>query len=43
MELKKNGRKRYKVTRRMPGLSVAETKMFKSKKKAIEQLNKWLS
>ncbi len=31
----KSGRnKRYKVTRRLPSLSVAETKVFSSKKKA---------
>ena len=43
MELKRNGKKRYKVTRRMHGLSVAETKVFSSKKSAIKQLNEWLS
>ena len=43
IELKKNGKKRYKVTRRMPGLSVAETRMFRTKKKALEQLRNWLS
>ena len=43
IELKKNGKKRYKVTRRMPLLSVAETRIFRTKKKALEQLQNWLS
>ena len=43
IELKKNGKKRYKVTRRMPWLSVAETRIFRTKKKALEQLRNWLS
>lgn len=34
--------KKYKVTRRMPGLSVAETKVFRSKKKAKKQFDEWL-
>ena len=42
IELKENG-KRYKVTRRIPGMSVSETKLFKSKEKAIKQLEEWLS
>ena len=42
IELKENG-KRYKVTRRIPDMSVSETKMFKSKEKAIKQLEEWLS
>ena len=40
-ELKDNGKK-YKVTRRLPELSVAETKVFKIKKKAIKQFEDWL-
>ena len=43
IELKKNGKKRYKVTRRLPWLSVAETRIFSTKKKALEQLRNWLS
>ena len=42
MELKENGEK-YKVTRRIPGMSVSETKLFKSKEEAIKQLEEWLS
>ena len=34
--------KKFKVTRRLPELSVAETKMFKSKKKAKRQFDEWL-
>ncbi|MBU1203569.1 MAG: hypothetical protein KKG60_00695 [Nanoarchaeota archaeon] len=35
------GRK-YKVTRRMPELSIAETKILRSKKKAIKKFEGWL-
>jgi len=34
--------KKYKVTRRIPHLSVAETKTFESKEKALNQFNEWL-
>mgnify|MGYP001321115490 CR=1 FL=1 len=34
--------KRYKVTRRLPEVSVADTRFFASKKKAQEQVNSWL-
>lgn len=34
--------KKYKVTRRLPELSVAETKMFKGKKEAKRQFDEWL-
>jgi len=43
IKLKYDKRKRYKVTRRMPQLKVAETKIFMSKKKALAQLQEWLS
>ncbi len=33
----------YKVTRRIPELSVAETKVFSSKQKAKQQFDEWLS
>lgn len=33
----------YKVTRRMPELYVAETRMFSSKDEALEQFDAWLS
>ncbi len=42
IELKSQAEKRFKVTRRIPYLSVSETKFFKTKKKAKEQLEKWL-
>jgi len=42
IELKENG-KRYKVTRRIHGMSVSETKLFKSKEEALKQLEEWLS
>lgn len=41
MKLENDGKK-YKVTRRIPELSVSETKVFKTKKEAIEQFNEWL-
>ena len=43
IELKKNGKIKYKVTRRLPTMSVAETKMFNSKEEAMKQLQEWLS
>jgi len=42
IELKDQIEKRFKVTRRIPSLSVSETKFFKTKKSAKEQLEKWL-
>ena len=36
-----NGGKKYKVTRRMPDLTVAETKIFTSKEEAIKQFEDW--
>lgn len=42
-EFEDNDGKKYKVTRRLPEMSVAETKIFKSKEKAKEQFAKWLN
>ena len=42
IELKRNGKTKYKVTRRLPEMSVAETKIFDSKEEAIKQLQEWL-
>ena len=42
MELKDNGKK-FKVTRRIPELSVSETKLFRTKKKAKKQFDDWLA
>jgi hypothetical protein len=38
-----NGIKKYKVTRRIPEMKVAETKMFDSKDKAKKQFEIWLN
>jgi len=37
MELEDAAGKKFKVTRRLPELTVAETKIFRSKEKAKEQ------
>ena len=37
-----NGNTVYKVTRRLPDMTVAETKTFKTKKEAQEQFDEWL-
>ena len=42
IELAGKDGKRYKVTRRMPNLIVAETKFFSSKEGARKQFNAWL-
>ena len=34
--------KKFKVTRRLPEKSVAETKMFATKKKAMRLFDEWL-
>lgn len=38
----KNHIKRYKVTRRLPEMSVAETKIFTTKEEAKKQVEEWL-
>ncbi len=38
----KNSKTKYKVTRRLPELGIAETKIFFNKKKAKKQFRKWL-
>ena len=43
MEYQDEAGKKYKVTRRIPELSVAETKIFDSKEKAKSQFEEWLS
>ena len=43
IELENNIGKKYKVTRKIPELSVSETKIFRSKQKAKEQLEEWLN
>jgi len=42
IELENNTEKKYKVTRRLPDLSVAETKVFNSKEEAKKQFDEWL-
>src|SRR3989344_193254 len=42
MEIEDKEGKKYKVTRRLPEMSVAETKIFASKEKAIKKFNEWL-
>ena len=34
--------KKYKVTRRLPNMLVAETKVFKTKEEAKKQFDEWL-
>lgn len=43
IELKKNGATKYKVTRRMPEMHVAETKIFETKEEALRQMEEWLN
>ncbi len=42
IELENHVSKKYKVTRRLPEMSVAETKVFRTKKKAKNQFEEWL-
>ena len=42
-EYRINEDKMYKVTRRMPTMLVAETKIFKSKEEAKKQFEEWLT
>ena len=42
MEFENHIGKKYKVTRRLPDLSVAETKVFESKEEAKKQFDQWL-
>jgi len=42
MELHNSKGKKYVVTRRLPELFIAETKTFRSKKKAKELFDMWL-
>ena len=42
IELENHKGKKFKVTRRIHYMSVAETKIFKSKKQAIKQFDEWL-
>lgn len=39
----KTGKKRYKVTKRLPEMHVAETKVFTNKEDAIKLFEEWLN
>lgn len=43
MEIKENDIFKYKVTRRLPQMAVAETKIFATKEEALDQADEWLS
>lgn len=43
MEVHEDKDIKFKVTRRIPDLSVSETKVFNSKEKAKKQFEEWLS
>ena len=43
MEIENSEGKKYKVTRRLPELSIAETKIFDSKESAKRQMEEWLN
>lgn len=38
-----NTKTRFKVTRKIPILSISETKVFLEKTKALQQVNEWLN
>jgi len=42
IEFQNNMGKKFKVTRRLPDMSVAETKVFTTKKKAKRLFDEWL-
>ncbi len=42
VEIENTVGKLFKVTRRLPELAVAETKIFRSKEEAVWQFNEWL-
>jgi hypothetical protein len=42
IEIENGAGKKYKVTRRIPEMSVAETKVFRSKEEAKKQFDRWL-
>ena len=41
IELRDNG-KRFKVTKRVPGLLISDTKLFETKEEALKQFEEWL-
>ncbi len=42
IELNEKGKTKYKVTKRLPALSVSKTKVFKSRYYAVKQFEQWL-
>ncbi|MBW2992708.1 hypothetical protein KY345_05820 [Candidatus Woesearchaeota archaeon] len=42
IEVENSVGKKYKVTRRIPEMSIAETRIFRSKKEAKQQFDEWL-
>ena len=42
IELENGLGKKFKVTKRLPELSIAETKIFRTKAKANKQVEEWL-
>jgi len=42
-EFQSKSGKKYKVTRRLLEIKVAETKMFTNKEEALKQFNEWLN
>ena len=42
LELDKNGIKIYKISRRIPDMSISETKIFKTKEEAKNKVKEWL-
>lgn len=42
IEVENDVGKKYKVTRRIPDMSIAETNLFRTKEEAKKQFDKWL-
>jgi hypothetical protein len=40
---KDSGTKKYKVTRRLPSMTIAETKIFQSMEEAMTQFEDWIN
>jgi len=43
IELRNGVGRKYKVTRRIPEMSISETKIFRSKQRAKEQFEEWIA
>ena len=43
IEVREDGKAIFKVTRRIPSMSVSETKVFESKEEARRQFDEWLN